>query len=89
MRVAKCDTAVAGELNDYGIAALPTPKFATAAVVLTGAAGKVNIAYTGTAEVGSYKYEADCTVDASGTKIACSKVGADDISSKIVRTDGR
>ncbi|MGT2507860.1 pilin [Cupriavidus basilensis] len=46
-----CQTAA--QLN---IAALPTPKFATGAITITGAAGKVTVAYTGTAEVGSFVY---------------------------------
>jgi type IV pilus assembly protein PilA len=85
----KCDAAAAGELNDYGVAALPTPKFATAAVTLTGAAGSVTINYTGTSEVGSYVYEASCAVDASGTKMGCTKTANDTIPAKILRTTGR
>lgn len=84
-----CDTAT--ELNEYGVegAALPQPKFATAALTLTGAAGSVTINYTGSAEVGGYVYEAACTVDATGTKITCDKTANDTIPAKIVKADTR
>ena len=82
-----CDAAA--ELTAYGVAALPTPKYATGAITLTGAAGSVTIAFTGSAEVGSYVFTGSCATDASGTKIVCTKTGADTIPAKIVRTDGR
>jgi len=72
-----CDTA--GELN---ITALPTPKYAGGAITITGAAGKVTVAYTGTAEVGSYVYTADWAQDGSGTKLTFTSVAGDTIPAK-------
>lgn len=85
-----CDTAA--ELEPYGITAnagLPIPRYATGAVALTGGAGSITINFTGTAEVGSYVYEAACAVDASGTKIVCNKTANDTIPPKIIKGDGR
>jgi len=86
---ALCDAAT--ELNDYGLvgANLPTPTYATGAVTLTGAAGTVKFAFTGTAPAGGFVYSADCTVDATGTKIDCIKDGADTIPVNIIRQDRR
>ncbi|MBF6990756.1 prepilin-type N-terminal cleavage/methylation domain-containing protein [Cupriavidus sp. IK-TO18] len=72
-----CDTA--GELN---ITALPQPKYATAAIGVVGAAGKVTVSYTGTAEVGSYVYTADWAQDGSGTKLTFASVAGDTIPAK-------
>lgn len=89
-----CDTA--GEL---GILALPTPKHAAGAITLTGAgvggatnagcsanAGSVVIQFTGTAEIGSYIYEAEgCSDAASETKTVWFKGAADTIPTKILK----
>ncbi|WP_027729490.1 pilin [Variovorax paradoxus] len=90
-----CDSLT--ELQKYGFAgtALPTPKYA-AVVALTGTAatsgatptpGKVNIAFTGTAEVKSLVYNADCAINASGN-IACTATGTDTLGN-YVKTTGR
>jgi len=85
-----CDSVA--ELVNYGYtgSALPTPKYATAAgVTLTGATGKVTAAFTGSADVGSYVYTADCAVN-SGGNIACTKVtGTDTIPDKYIKGSGR
>ena len=72
----KCLTAA--QLNNHGFAGsvLPTPSYATGAVTLTGKApaapattttdGKVNIAFTGTTEVRSLVYDADCAMNTAG-----------------------
>ena len=56
-----CDSQA--ELANLGFSGtvLPTLKYGSI-VALTGAAGKVNITFTGTAEVGSYVYDADCEI---------------------------
>ena len=66
------------ELNEHGFAgtALPTPSYATGAIALTGKApddptdtttdGNVNILFTGTSEVRSLVYDADCSMNDSG-----------------------
>ncbi|SPA39462.1 conserved hypothetical protein [Cupriavidus taiwanensis] len=88
-----CDTF--GELN---LAALPKPKYATAAVVLTGTAanagppavpGKVNVKFTGTGEVGGYIYEADWAPDATGTQVTYTKVNTDNIPTNIMSNANR
>ncbi|SOZ37037.1 pilin [Cupriavidus neocaledonicus] len=87
------------------ITALPAPKYGAgtppAAVVLVGTdaapaagnnpatLGKVNVKFTGDAAVGGYIYEADWTVDASGTKIEYKKVGTDSIPANILAADQR
>lgn len=82
-----CDSAA--ELAAYNINALPQPRYATAAIGLTGAANSITINFTGTAEVGGYVYDAACAVDASGTKIVCNKTATDTIPEKIVKGTGR
>ncbi|MGO4812714.1 pilus assembly protein, partial [Cupriavidus sp. 2MCAB6] len=88
-----CDTAA--ELN---INSLPTPKYATGAVALTGTAatagppavpGKVNVKFTGKSEVGSYIYEADWAPDATGTQVSFSKIGTDSIPTNIMPATNR
>ena len=79
-----CDSAA--ELNLGG---LPTPKYATAAVTLTGAVGSIALSFTGTTEVGSYVFSASCAPDASGTKMPCDKVAADTIPDKILKGSAR
>ena len=84
-----CDTVA--ELGNYGYtgSVLPTPKYATGAMTLTGAAGKVTAAFTGSADVGSYVYTADCAVNTGGN-IACTKVsGTDTIPDKYIKGSGR
>ncbi|HET8870277.1 MAG TPA: pilin [Aquabacterium sp.] len=88
----KCDSLA--ELQKYGFAgtALPTPKYATGAVTLTGTAptagandGKVNVAFTGTSEVKSLVYNADCAINAGGN-IDCSATATDTIGNYIKGT---
>ena len=95
----KCDAITGGELEKYGFAgtALPQPKYATAAVTLTGTAsttasnvttpGKVNIAFTGTSEVKSLVYNADCTINTGGN-IVCIATSTDTLGN-YVKTNGR
>ncbi|ENX33175.1 hypothetical protein F889_03114 [Acinetobacter colistiniresistens] len=63
---ALCDTL--SDLQDAGFSGrvLPTPRYATGAVVLDGVVGKVNVHFQGTSEVMSLVYDADGEVDASG-----------------------
>ena len=78
--------------------ALPTPKYGNIAV-LTGTAsstaagvvtpGKVNIAFTGTAEVGSFVYSADCAQDTGGNFVCTALSGTDTIPTKYIKTTGR
>ncbi len=84
-----CDSAA--DLADYGIAALPQPKYATAAVTLGNGGGTndVSITFTGTAEVGSYVYAAQSALDASGTKISFAATAADTIPAKILKANNR
>ncbi|SOY54773.1 pilin [Cupriavidus taiwanensis] len=90
----QCATAAA--LNLGG---LPTPKYATGAVTLTGTAsttaagvttpGKVNVTFTGKPEVGSFVYSADWAPDATGTQVAYTKVAADTIPTNIMSATNR
>jgi type IV pilus assembly protein PilA len=70
----KCDTLADLQAYDFPGTALPTPSYG-GAITLTGAAattgttptpGKVNITFTGTSEVKSLIYNADCQVNAGG-----------------------
>ena len=83
----ECDTVT--KLQEHGFAGtvLPTPKYATGPVVLTGAADSVNIAFTGLAEVKSLIYNADCEIDTGGN-IGCTKTATDTLGN-YVKTDGR
>ena len=85
------------ELQKYGFAGtvLTTPKYGSI-VALTGTAattgtppapGKVNIAFTGTAEVKSLVYNADCAINPGGN-IACTATSADTLAN-YVKTTGR
>ena len=76
-----CDSVT--ELNAYGFAgsALPTPPHATAALTLTGAAGKVTINFTGNAAAGSYIYDADCAPDTGGN-MKCLSTATDTLPAK-------
>jgi type IV pilus assembly protein PilA len=80
-------------LNNYGFpgTVAPTPKNATGAAVLAaGVASGVNIAFTGAAEVGSFKYSADCYVN-TGANIVCEKSDAtnDTIPTKYLKSNLR
>ena len=84
----ECDTAA--ELNLTG---LPTPQYAAGAVTLTagGVVGDnaITMAYTGTAEVGSYVFSMLSSKDASNTKLEWAATAADTIPNTIVATGGR
>jgi len=83
-----CDSAA--ELADYGIAALPTPKYAgQVALANGGGTNDVSITFTGTAEVGSYVYSAQSALDGSGTKLTFTALGADTIPEKILKGTNR
>ena len=83
-----CDTVA--DLEKFGFAgtALPTPKYGSL-VALTGAAGNVNVGFTGTAEVKSFVYSADCAIDAGGNITCLAKSGSDTIPEKFIRGTGR
>jgi type IV pilus assembly protein PilA len=83
-----CDTV--GELQPYGYAgsALPQPKYATAAVTLTGSATAVNIGFTGASEAKSLVYNADCAVGSDGN-IACTAVSGTDTIGNYMKGTGR
>lgn len=88
---ANCDTIAVGELADYGVAVLPTPKYATGAVALAVGAGtnNISITFTGSAEVGSFVYSAESALDASGTKLIFAELAADTIPVNIVKAGNR
>lgn len=71
------------QLNSYGFAGsvFPTPPNATAAVGVTGAAGKVTLAFTGNAAIGGYVYTADCAPDTGGNMV-CTSTAADTLAAK-------
>ena len=79
----KCATLTALQKYDFPGTALPTPSYATGAVKLTGTApaaggndGKVNLTFTGTSEVKSLVYNADCAVNTGGN-FECTAVAGD------------
>jgi len=80
----KCDTLAELKTYDFPGTALPTPSYGAAVVAITGTAptapgagdGKVNLTFTGTSEVKSLVYDADCQVNAGGN-FECTKVAAD------------
>ncbi|PPC05519.1 prepilin-type N-terminal cleavage/methylation domain-containing protein [Acinetobacter pittii] len=84
----KCDTLTELQGYDFPGTALPTPNYASGAVTITGTApaaaagttpatpGKVNIAFTGTSEVKSLVFNADCSVNAGGN-FECTKTSTD------------
>lgn len=91
-----CD-AVA-EIQPYGFAgsALPTPKYATGAVALTGTAddgtgvvGNVVINFTGSAEVGSYVYNAQCITNSGGNMNCVKTATTDTIPVKYLKAEAR
>ena len=81
-----CDTAAKLAEFGYSGTVLATPKYATGIVTLTGTApaapattltdGKVNITFTGNAEVRSLVYNADCSMGTDGN-IKCIKTATD------------
>jgi type IV pilus assembly protein PilA len=89
-----CDTVA--ELQAFGFpgSVLPTPKFATAALTLTGAAatasasGSVSIIYTGLAEVGSHVFDAICAQDTGGN-LKCIKGATDTVPEKFLKAASR
>lgn len=95
---ASCDSVA--ELNDHGFtgSVLPTPKYATGAIALSGTNpaapattttdGKVNITFTGTTEARSLVYDADCSMGTDGN-INCTKVTATDSLGKYYAGDRR
>jgi type IV pilus assembly protein PilA len=90
-----CDTQA--ELKEFGFAGsvLPTPKTG-GIVALVGTAnsaagvndGKVNMKFTGTAEVGGFVYEADCSMNTGGNFV-CLKAGSDNIPTKFMAGSNR
>jgi len=84
----KCATLAELQAYDFPGTALPTPQYGVAGtpVALTGSAaagtgatatpGKVNIAFTGTSEVKSLVYNADCAVNTGGN-FECTATGTD------------
>ena len=85
---AQCDAAAAGELSDYGIAALPTPKNAGAITLVAGGAAGDNIvtlATTGVAAVGGYTYSVVSGLDASNTRLTWTATAADTVPVKILK----
>jgi type IV pilus assembly protein PilA len=94
-----CDTQL--ELAVFGFpgTVLPTPKYGNIAV-LTGTAsttsgtpavttpGKVTMTFTGSAEVGSFVYKADCGQDTGGNFV-CTSISGDTIPTKFIKTTGR
>ena len=91
-----CDTVA--ELQPHGFAgtALPQPKYGAAAVTLTGTAdggtglvGNVVINFTGTADVGSYVYNAQCITNAGGNMNCVKTAATDTIPVKYLKADAR
>jgi type IV pilus assembly protein PilA len=85
---ASCNTLAA--IQNYGFAGsvLPSAKYAAAAATLGAGTSGVSITFTGTAEVGSYVYKADCYQDTGGN-LVCASMTGDTIPTKIIKTTGR
>lgn len=95
----KCDTLTELQAYDFPGSALPDPSYATgtagAMVTLKGTAptaagsgdGKVNVTFTGTTEVKSLVYDADCKVNAGGN-FECTKTAKDTLA-KYMKGDKR
>ncbi|WP_280153283.1 pilin [Piscinibacter sp. XHJ-5] len=81
----QCDTVA--ELQKYGFAGsvLPTPKYSTGAVVATGSATAVNLAFTGATDVKSLVYNADCGIDTGGN-ITCVATATDTLGNYVKGT---
>ena len=83
----KCGTLAELQAYDFPGTALPTPTYASAAATITGSAatgtgetavpGKVRVAFTGTSEVKSLVYSADCMVNAGGNFECTAVTGTD------------
>jgi len=84
----ECDDLAAMQQAGFAGTALPTAKYATGAATLTGAATSVRIQFTGTADVKSLVYAADCAINASGN-IACTAVNGTDTIGTYVKGTGR
>ncbi len=88
---ASCDSV--SELNSYGFAGsvLPTPKYATAALSLDGTtvATAVGITFTGTTDVGSFVYAANCAIDTGGNITCLKNATSDTVPDKYVKGSGR
>ncbi len=82
-----CDTVA--KLNAYGFAGsvLPTPKYGGIATITAGTSGVV-VKTTGTADVGTYVYEALCAADTGGN-ISCVKTANDTIPAKFANASNR
>ncbi len=80
-----CDSL--SELAKYGFtgSVLPTPRYGTGVIAMTGGAGVVNIRFTGSAEVGGRIYDADCTTD-SGGNTRCTATASDTVGDYIKGT---
>lgn len=96
LAVAECMQNAAGVSSNcltatqLNITSLPTPKFGTAAVVITApSTTSAQIQFTGTAEVGGYIYSGVGALDASGTRLQWTAGAADTIPTKIIKTTGR
>jgi type IV pilus assembly protein PilA len=72
-----CDSQAELALYGYAGSALPTPKYATGPLTLTGADGAVTILFTGTADVKDAVYSAKCEMNATDGNILCTKTAAD------------
>ncbi|ENU29013.1 hypothetical protein F991_03137 [Acinetobacter sp. CIP-A165] len=80
----QCQTLAQLQAYDFPGTVLPTPSYATGVVALAGAApsapaandGQVNITFTGTSEVKSLVYAADCEMNTGGN-IECTATAAD------------
>lgn len=86
---AQCDTPA--ELRSHGFSGtiFVTPRYANSAIVVAGAAGYVDISFTGSAESGGYTYAARCQPDISGL-FACTAIsGTDTIPSNYLETAAR
>jgi type IV pilus assembly protein PilA len=78
-----CDTAAELDLAD-----LPTPKYGNKVTITAGGGAgdnDITIQTTGTAEVGSYVYEIQSQLDASGTKLEWVAGANDTVPTKILK----
>ena len=75
--------------TELGLAALPTPKYGSVFALTAPSTTTVQIATTGTAEVGSYVYAAVGTIDTSGTKLVWTAGTTDTVPAKILKTGVR
>lgn len=88
----KCATLAQVQAYGFAGSALPTPNYGSI-VALTGAApttassgdGKVNIKFTGTSEVKSLVYDADCKMNTGGN-IDCTAIATDTLGTYVKGT---